>query len=108
MTQPTYHPLGPASDIEPGSTKNYQLAGHGIVVANCDGDLHAIEDRCTHDNGPLGEGALFGCQVECPRHGARFDMQSGKAMSLPAVRGVASYPVRVVEGQLEVGLPGPA
>jgi len=99
----TYHRLGPASEIEPGMAKDYKVAGHGIVVANCDGEFHAIEDRCTHDDGPLGEGRLWGCQVECPRHGARFDMTTGRAMTLPAVRPVGSYPVRVVDGQLEVG-----
>ena len=96
--------LGPASEIPPGFSRDYQVAGRGIVVANCDGRYHAIEDRCTHDNGPLGEGRLWGCQVECPRHGARFDLETGRATALPAVRPVAAYPVRVVDGELEVEL----
>ncbi|MCK9518290.1 MAG: non-heme iron oxygenase ferredoxin subunit [Dehalococcoidia bacterium] len=101
----TFHQLGPAADISLGQTKNYKVDGHGLVVANCDGDYHAIEDRCTHDDGPLGEGKLWGCLIECPRHGARFDMKTGQVRALPATRPVASYPVRVVDGMLEVQLP---
>lgn len=104
----TFHRLGPASDIEPGQTRDYNVAGHGVVVANCDGEYFAIEDRCTHDDGPLGEGKLIGCDIECPRHGARFDMRSGRVKALPAVRPVASYPVRIVDGFVEVELPASA
>jgi 3-phenylpropionate/trans-cinnamate dioxygenase ferredoxin subunit len=79
--------------------------GKHVLVVNCDGRFYAIEDRCTHDDGPLAEGDLLGCHVECPRHGARFDAETGKALTLPAVRPVASYPVRVTDdGALEVDL----
>lgn len=101
----TFHKLGPVSDVAPGLTKDYKIAGHGVVVANCDGEFHAIEDRCTHDDGPLGEGKLWGCIIECPRHGARFDMKTGQVKALPATRPVASYKVRVVDGMLEIELP---
>lgn len=104
MTQdePVFFPLGPADEIPEGKTKAYQIDNHGIVVSNCDGEFYAIDDRCTHDNGPLGEGELFGCQIICPRHGARFDMKTGRATALPAVRPVSSYPMRVVDGVLEI------
>lgn len=101
-TEPVFFPLGPASDIAPGETKVYQIDNYGVLVANCDGEYSAIEDRCTHDNGPLGEGTLIGCQVECPRHGARFDVKTGRVTALPAVKPVASFPLRVVDGVLEV------
>jgi 3-phenylpropionate/trans-cinnamate dioxygenase ferredoxin subunit len=82
---------------------------HSVLVANCEGRFYAIEDRCTHDDGPLAEGELLGCQVECPRHGARFDMETGRALTLPAVRPVAAFPVRVNEaGELEVDLSVPS
>src|SRR5689334_23721671 len=87
--------LGPASDIPPGEFRDYQLGGHSILVANCDGEYLAIEDRCSHDNGPLAEGRLVRCQVECPRHGARFDLKSGRPASLPAVRPVKAFSVSV-------------
>ncbi|HMS57396.1 MAG TPA: non-heme iron oxygenase ferredoxin subunit [Tepidiformaceae bacterium] len=94
-------PLGPA-DIPDGETRDYQAGEYSILVANCGGALHAIEDRCTHDDGPLADGKLIGCEVECPRHGAKFDMHTGRPTALPAFRPVASYPVRVVDDVIEV------
>jgi 3-phenylpropionate/trans-cinnamate dioxygenase ferredoxin component len=68
-----------------------------IGVYNCGGDLYALEDRCSHDDGPLCEGE-FDCAervVTCPRHGARFDLTTGRALTLPAYIPVATYPVRI-------------
>src|SRR5690606_1767496 len=88
-TTRSFRPLCPAKDIPPGATRDFAIdAEHSVLVANCDGVFHAIEDRCSHDDGPLAEGMLIGCLIECPRHGARFDMETGKARTLPAVRGV--------------------
>ena len=102
----TFTALGPASAIAPGKTKDYEVDDdHSILVGNCDGTFYAIEDRCTHDDGPLAQGRLYHCQVECPRHGAKFDMKTGKPTALPAFSPVRSYPVRVTkEGILEVNL----
>ncbi len=98
--------LGPASEIPSGQTKDYEVGDeHSILVAHCDGTFYAIEDRCTHDDGPLAQGRLAHCQVECPRHGAKFDVKTGKPTALPAFTPVASYPVRVnAQGILEVDL----
>lgn len=60
-------------------------------------ELYAIDDVCTHDGGPLGEGELCGYEIECPRHGAHFDVRTGEALTLPATRPVKTYRV-VVEG----------
>ncbi len=76
-----------------------------IVVFNIAGDFYAIADLCSHDDGPLGDGEIEGIEVACPRHGARFDVRSGKALTLPAVEAIPAYPVRVREGQVEVGFP---
>jgi 3-phenylpropionate/trans-cinnamate dioxygenase ferredoxin subunit len=76
-----------------------------LVVFNIAGDFYAIADLCTHDEGPLEEGELEGFEVACPRHGARFDVRSGEALTLPAVEGIPAYPVRVREGHVEVGFP---
>lgn len=103
--QKSFHRLGPASDIEPGHAKDYKVAGHGVVVANCDGEFFAIEDRCTHDDGPLGEGKLLGCDIECPRHGARFDVRDGRVLCMPAIVPINTYEVRVVDGDIQVAIP---
>lgn len=108
MSGGTFVKLGPASDVAPGKTKDYQAGGHSILVANCDGRYYAIEDRCTHDDGPLAQGRLYHCEVECPRHGAKFDMKTGKATALPAFSPVASFPVQVnADGDLEVDVSAP-
>ena len=66
-----------------------------IVVINVDGEFYAVEDVCTHDGGPLGEGKLEGCQLVCPRHGARFDVRTGAALTMPAFEPAPTYEVRV-------------
>ncbi len=75
-----------------------------VVVFNIAGTYFAIGDVCTHDHGPLGDGELDGFEVICPRHGARFDVRSGKATRLPAVAPTPTYPVRVTDGKIEIGL----
>ncbi len=76
-----------------------------IVVFRIAGMLFAIADTCSHDDGPLGDGDLEGYEIICPRHGARFDVRTGKALSLPAVVDIPAYPVREGNGQIEVGIP---
>jgi 3-phenylpropionate/trans-cinnamate dioxygenase ferredoxin subunit len=80
-------------------------AGELVVgVYNCGGALHAIEDRCSHDDGPLCEGDWEpeSCVVVCPRHGSRFDIQTGIPMTLPAFEAVRTFPVEVVDGMVVV------
>ena len=76
-----------------------------LVVFNIAGMFFAIEDICSHDDGPLGDGELDEHQIGCPRHGARFDVRTGKALTLPAVEDISAYPVRIDNGKLLVGLP---
>jgi len=71
------------------------VGGISIALCNVDGKLYAIEDICTHDDGPLGEGTLDGKEVECPRHGARFDVRTGAVTRMPAVAPVRTFPVTV-------------
>lgn len=78
---------------------------YNLVVFNIAGEYFAIADLCSHDNGPLGEGEIEEYEVVCPRHGARFDVRSGRATALPAVVDIPAYPTRVTDGQVEVGLP---
>ncbi len=97
--------VGPETDIPNGTRLFVEIDEQQIVVFNIAGKLFAIEDRCSHDDGPLGDGELNGYEVVCPRHGASFDVRSGKVLSLPAVVDIPAYPVRVVDGQVEIGLP---
>jgi len=76
-----------------------------IVIFNIAGQFFAIADVCSHDDGPVGEGRLDEFEISCPRHGAEFDVRSGKVHSLPAIVDIPAYPVRVVDGELEIGLP---
>jgi 3-phenylpropionate/trans-cinnamate dioxygenase ferredoxin subunit len=85
------------SEIACGQVRVFNVGGERIAVANVDDAFFAIEDRCSHDDGPLGEGALRGSEIECPRHGARFDVKSGRPLCLPAVVPVRTYSV-LVEG----------
>jgi 3-phenylpropionate/trans-cinnamate dioxygenase ferredoxin subunit len=89
-------------DIPAGEVRVYNVNGKELAVAHVDGEFYAIDDVCTHDGGPLGEGYIEDCQIECPRHGARFDLKTGKAMTLPAVMGVAAYPVRIEGDDVQV------
>ncbi len=93
-----------ASEIQPGERILIEVDEQPIAVFNVDGKFYAIGDVCTHDDGPLGDGELEGFQIICPRHGARFDIRNGKAMALPAVIDTPWYPVRVVDGWIEIGM----
>jgi 3-phenylpropionate/trans-cinnamate dioxygenase ferredoxin subunit len=90
--------VAPADEFPPGSTKLI-VAGPGMYIGvyNCAGSLYAIEDRCSHDDGPLCEGEWDeeSCRVVCPRHGAQFDLATGAALTLPAFEPVATYPVTI-------------
>jgi 3-phenylpropionate/trans-cinnamate dioxygenase ferredoxin component len=94
------------SEIPINSTKVFEVGSRRFLVCNMDGQFYAMDDRCTHDNGPLGEGELLeGGEIECPRHGARFDVRTGKALCFPAVGAVSTYSVEERDGLLFVGLP---
>ena len=92
------------SEIPQGTIKMIEANRARIALANIDGTFYAIEDRCSHDDGPLGQGELDGKEVECPRHGARFDMTTGKPMNLPAVVPVKSFQVKVDDNNILIEL----
>jgi 3-phenylpropionate/trans-cinnamate dioxygenase ferredoxin subunit len=101
----TFYTIGPEADLPAGERMFLEIGETPVVVFNIAGKLFAIGDVCTHDDGPLGDGELDGHQIICPRHGARFDVDTGKALTLPAVADTPSYPLRVVDGQIEIGIP---
>jgi 3-phenylpropionate/trans-cinnamate dioxygenase ferredoxin subunit len=81
--------------------------GLKVGVFNCGGELYAIEDRCSHDDGPLAEGEFDAdtCTVECPRHGSLFDISTGKPKTLPAYLPVETFPVTIVDDTIQLELP---
>lgn len=83
------------SEIALGHTKAVNVDGVDILLCNVDGTFLAIEDVCTHDGSPLDQGRVDGACITCPRHGARFDLRTGAALTLPAILPVQTYPVRL-------------
>jgi 3-phenylpropionate/trans-cinnamate dioxygenase ferredoxin subunit len=100
--------VGPLAELPPGSTKIVSAGNLDVGVYNCGGELLALEDRCSHDDGPLCEGVWDEerCVVVCPRHGSEFDLRSGRPLSLPAYLPVRTFPVRVEDGVVKVDLGG--
>lgn len=98
--------MAKVGDIPAGEARVFDVDGRSIAICQIAGEdcPVAIENRCSHDDGPLGEGTLHGGSIECPRHGALFDIHSGAAKSLPAVRGVQTYAVRVEGDEIQVAL----
>jgi 3-phenylpropionate/trans-cinnamate dioxygenase ferredoxin subunit len=83
-----------------------QVDGYEVALFNLDGEIYAIENVCTHDGGPLVEGTIInGCEVMCPRHGARFDIRTGEALSFPAFEPTTSYAVRVEGNEVWIESP---
>ncbi len=92
-------------DIKNGQVRQFTVEGHNIVIANVEGTYFATQDLCTHDGGPLGEGEVFDHEIECPRHGARFDLRTGEVVALPAMFPIKTFPVRVEGDQIQVAFP---
>lgn len=90
------------SELRPGDREVYDIDGYYVAVFNVGGAYYAFEDVCTHDDGPLAEGELDGYELECPRHGARFDIRTGAALTPPAVKATRRYEVRVENGDVQV------
>ncbi len=103
----SYVAVAGEDEVGEGEIKAFVIGGREIAVARCDGELHAIDNICSHAYTHLSEGEIDtdDCVVECPLHGARFDLRSGRVRALPATEPIETFPVRVVDGQIEVGLP---
>lgn len=97
-----WHVVGPAAEIPPGDYAQIEVDDALVAVFNVDGTFYAIDDICTHDGGELAGGAMDGDVVICPRHGARFSLRTGSALTPPAYEPVRTYETRVNDGILEV------
>ena len=104
----TFIAVAREDEVSAGEVRVVHAGPKSLCLGHCaDGTWGAIDNVCTHDGGVLGEGELEDCEVECPRHGARFDLLSGEVRALPAVFPVNAYPVRVVDGLVEVDISVP-
>ena len=94
----------PVEQLPPGAMRLVEWEDLEIAVVNCAGEVLAIEDRCSHDDGNLVEGELDeeSCSIECPRHGSLFDLRSGKPLNLPAYVPVDTFPVSVADGLIQI------
>jgi 3-phenylpropionate/trans-cinnamate dioxygenase ferredoxin component len=100
-----YVEIAPVSELPNGERLFVEVGGKALVIFNIAGQFFAIGDVCSHDDGPLGDGDLEGFNIVCPRHGGEFDVQTGKAMQMPAVVDIPAYPVKVVDGMILAGMP---
>lgn len=100
-----YVTVATVDELGNGDRLIVDIDGDPIAVFNIAGDYYAIMDICSHDDGPVAEGPLEEYEIECPRHGAHFDIRTGGVLSLPAVVDIPAYPVRVQGDEIQVGIP---
>ncbi len=91
-------------EIPAGQMKYVDVRGVPVALCNVEGHMFAVGNLCTHDDGPLSGGSLDGYAIECPRHGARFDVRNGRVLCLPAAVPIPSYPVKIQDGQVLVSV----
>ena len=99
-----FHKIAGANEIAPGEVKQYRIEDRPVALCNVDGEFHAFEDICTHQFAYLSEGEFVSRELKCPLHGAKFDVTTGKALSLPAVKAVPKHEVKVEDGNVYVAL----
>jgi 3-phenylpropionate/trans-cinnamate dioxygenase ferredoxin subunit len=100
---PRFVTVAKTSEIPPGAREVFDVEGYWVAVFNVDGQYYAMEDVCTHDDGPVAEGELRGFEIECPRHGARFDIRTGAVLAMPAVVPVKVFAVQIAGDEIQVG-----
>lgn len=99
---PQYIPVCKTNDIPDPGKQLLEIGDRVVVLFHVAGEFYCIDDVCTHDGGPLGEGALQDHAIECPRHYAKFDIRTGKALTMPATQDTAAYEVKVEGDQVFV------
>jgi 3-phenylpropionate/trans-cinnamate dioxygenase ferredoxin component len=92
--------LGAAQDVTDTHSLSVEIDDVTLIVARCGADLYAVEDRCTHDGESLAGAEIEACQIICPRHGARFCLKSGAALTPPAYEPLRTFNVRVEAGRI--------
>ncbi|NPA06460.1 MAG: non-heme iron oxygenase ferredoxin subunit [Chloroflexi bacterium] len=100
-----YVDIASVDEVPPGARLLLTVDEWDVVAINIDGQIFVLEDRCTHEDLPLGEGELEDYILTCPYHGARFDVRTGAVVSPPATEPLLTFPVRVRDGRIAIGLP---
>ena len=95
MSESEFVMVADTKDISPSQMKEVQVAGEAVCLANVDGKFYALGNVCTHEGGPLADGTLSGVEVECPWHGSKFDVRTGKVTAPPANQPEPTYEVRI-------------
>ncbi len=90
-----FQAVAKVSDVPDPGKMLVEIDDQLVVLVHCDGAFYAIDDVCTHDGGPLGEGELVGCTLACPRHGAKFDVKTGAALTMPATKPTGTHEVKI-------------
>ena len=98
----TFVKVGKLDEVPPGTAKVYEVEDRAVAVCNVNGELYAVDDVCTHDEGSLDQGELQGYEIECPRHGAIFDVRTGEVKALPAVVPIDTFKVRLQGEDIEI------
>ncbi len=99
-----FHKIAKADEVSPGEIRQYTVEDRPVALCNVEGEFHAFEDICTHQFAHLSEGEFSDSQGRCPLHGATFDVATGEAKSLPAVKGVPVHELKVEDGEVYVAL----
>ena len=99
-----FHKIAAVSEVVSGEVKQYTVENRPVALCNVDGEFHAFEDICTHQFAHLSEGEFEGREIKCPLHGAKFDVVSGEALTLPALKPVPKHEVKVEDDNVYVAL----
>lgn len=99
-----FHKMAATNEVAPGEVRQYRVEERPVALCNVDGEFHAFEDVCTHQFAHLSEGEFTDSEIKCPLHGAKFDVKTGAAKGLPAVKPVPKHEVKVEDGYVYVAL----
>jgi len=101
----TYQTVAKTSDIQPGELMYVEVGDEFVCLINLDGEIHAINDTCTHEDASLSDGTIFGDEIECPMHGGSFDIRTGQPTNFPVVVAIEKYGVRIDGDDIQVEVP---
>ena len=99
-----YETVAKTTDLQPGEMMYVEVDDEPVCLINLNGEFHAINDVCTHQEASLSDGEIDGDEIECPLHGGAFDIRTGQPTAFPVVTPIEVYKVRVVGGDVQVAI----